>query len=135
MHELRKRRKSKQPEILRSGRNLELISYRSVTLSDVHLEVSLAYGDCISNTASPIPAVSTSSVNQLVSCLGCCLIAKSHSTLGIGSLFATPESVQGLATGEKLYIRMMAVAAAFLFGNDLVKLRFKRTPLPEPTVH
>jgi hypothetical protein len=39
MHELRERRNNKQPEILRSGRNLELISYRSAPLSDVNLQL------------------------------------------------------------------------------------------------
>jgi hypothetical protein len=57
---------------------------------------------------------------------------KTRSTLWL-DLVLPPRA--NCVTGEKLYIRMMAVAAAFLFGHEFVKLQFKRTPLPEFTVH
>lgn len=39
----------------------------------------------------------------------------------------SPLCAAGLTTGENFCVGMMAVAAAFLFRSDLVKLQFKRT--------
>ena len=39
----------------------------------------------------------------------------------------SPLCATSLTTDENFYVRMMAVAAAFLFWSDFVKLHFKRT--------